>query len=67
MAQRLGSVPPFEVLHDLKRQRTAPYDRTTAYLIDKNGQVRQVFPMLIHMRPSWEPVLREVAKLVRGD
>ena len=35
----------------------------TAYLIDKTGIVRQIFPMKIHQRPSWKAVLREVDAL----
>ena len=59
----------FPVVADLRRQETAAYDRTTAYLIDKQGVVREVFPMIIHARPSWRIVLSEVAKLQRpaGD
>jgi hypothetical protein len=56
---------PFDVVADLNRAETEAYDRTTAYLIDKNGIVRQVFPMLIHNRPSWEAILREVDRVQR--
>lgn len=66
--QRARSEPfPFEVVADLDRQISHGYDRTTAYLIDKRGVVRQVFPMLIHFRPSWKAVLGEVEKLARQD
>lgn len=54
---------PFMVVADIDRQVTQRYDRTTAYLIDKQGTVRQVFPMMIHYRSSWHAVLKEVKKL----
>ncbi len=56
--------PPFDVVADLDREITTTYDRTTAYLIDKEGVVRQVFPMLIHARPSWDAILGEIETLV---
>jgi hypothetical protein len=56
--------PPFDVVADLNREITTTYDRTTAYLIDKEGVVRQVFPMLIHARPSWDAIVGEIETLV---
>lgn len=56
--------PPFDVVADLNREITTTYDRTTAYLIDKKGVVRQVFPMLIHARPSWDAIVGEIEALV---
>ncbi len=56
----------FPVVADLQRRETAAYDRTTAYLIDKEGVVREIFPMIIHARPSWRIVLGEVEKLERA-
>lgn len=53
----------FPILADLNRAETEAYDRATAYLIDKEGVVRQVFPMIIHARPSWRVVLDEVARI----
>ena len=55
---------PFRIAPDFGRRKTKPYDRTTAYLIDKQGIVRQVFPMLIHSRPTWKAILAELDKLV---
>ena len=55
--------PRFEIVCDLGREETPAYDRTTAYLIDKAGRVREIFPMIIHARPSWKIVLREVLEL----
>lgn len=60
---RLQPVPYFDVLVDANREATAAYDRTTAYLIDKQGTVRQIFPMIIHSRPSWRAFLPEIERL----
>lgn len=59
----LDSAPRFVLVADLSRERALEYDRTTAYLIDKKGKVRQIFPMIIHARPSWEIILKEVDRL----
>ena len=56
-------LPYFDIAHDLERKVTSGYDRTTAYLIDKKGVVREIFPMIIHARPSWKIILAEVEKL----
>lgn len=56
---------PFDIVADLNRQDTPSYDRTTAYLIDKNGIVRQVFPTIIHARPSWKAILNEADRLLK--
>ncbi len=53
----------FEIVADLERAETTAYDRTTAYLVDREGVVRQVFPMLIHTRPDWGAILAEVDRL----
>ena len=55
--------PAFKIGADLGYKKTTAYKRTTAYLIDKEGVVRQIFPMLIHMRASWLAILDEVDKL----
>lgn len=61
MLKRFGKDgPKFEVVADLNRKVTTRYDRTSAYLIDKQGIVRQIFPMLIHSRPSWQAILSEI-------
>jgi len=59
--------PPFDIVADLDRRRTKAYDRTTAYLIDKEGIVRQIFPMLIRSRASWRAILHEVERLESGS
>ena len=64
--KNFGDGPAFDIVADLKRKNTKRYDRTTAYLIDKEGVVRQIFPMLIHSRPSWRAILHEV-ELLAGD
>ena len=59
--------PPFDVLFDLEREKSTTFDRTTAYLIDKHGIVREIFPMIIHARPSWEIILGEIERMVSAD
>ncbi|MHC4909209.1 MAG: hypothetical protein ACYTF9_05765 [Planctomycetota bacterium] len=56
---------PFEIVFDLERAKTTRFDRTTTYLIDERGVVRQVFPNLIRHRAAWGTVLEEVKKLAR--
>lgn len=51
--------PKFELVADIGREGTPAYDRTTTYLIDKEGKVRQVFPQLITKRASWRAILNE--------
>ncbi len=63
MGKSLNDVP-FDIVADLGRAETEAWDRTTAYFIDKEGVVRQVFPMIIHARPSWEVVLREMDRIL---
>jgi len=58
--------PPFEIVADLNRKDTQKYDRTTTYLIDKSGVVREIFPAMIHMRPSWKSVLSRMDELGIG-
>ena len=60
---RFGDDRPFEIVADIGRRLTKKYDRVTTYLIDKQGIVRQVFPAMIHMRPSWHAVLNEMDAL----
>lgn len=64
MLDALKPEPRFPVVADLNREKTLQYDRTTAYLIDKEGVVRQIFPMIIHARPSWEVVLDEMERVL---
>ena len=62
--RRFEGTPPFDIVADLKREKTQRYDRTTTYLIDKKGIVLQVFPMLIHERASWRAILHEMDRLL---
>ena len=39
------------------------YARTTGYLLDSEGVVRQVFPMETYNRPRWWAVLHEIDRL----
>ena len=55
--------PRFEIVADLDRAKTKKYDRTTSYLIDKDGVVRQIFPALIHQRASWQGILHEIDRI----
>jgi len=64
MPGRLKPMPRFDILADLMRKETLAYDRTTAYLIDRQGIVRQIFPMVIHTRPSWKIILKETKKML---
>ena len=59
--------PLFDIVADIGRKKTKRYDRTTAYLIDKQGTVRQVFPTLIHSRPSWQAMLHELDAMLAAE
>ena len=56
--------PRFLLAADLDRSDTGRYERTSTYLIDKQGVVRQIFPQMIHYRADWRAILNEVARLV---
>lgn len=53
----------FPILADPGRWRTRAFGRTTAYLVDPDGIVRQIFPMVMTTRPSWRVVLSELDRL----
>lgn len=53
----------FSLVADLNREQTKFIDRTTAYLVDKKGVVREIFPMTIRARPSWKVIIGEVQKM----
>lgn len=59
--------PAFPIVADLNRKMTTRYDRTTTYLIDKHGVVREIFPALIHARPNWHAVLNRIKELEAPD
>jgi len=62
-----GGKTPFDIVADIGRKQTQRYDRTTSYLIDKHGVVREIFPGLIHMRPTWKAVLNRIDALGIGS
>ncbi len=57
---------PFEIVCDVDRKKTPHIDRTTIYWIDKRGVVREIFPAMIHMRPSWKAVLNRMDELTEA-
>ncbi len=63
-----GATPPsFDIVADLAGtdpRVTTAYDRLTAYLIDERGIVRQIFPMTIQARPSWDIILLEAERVL---
>lgn len=52
--------PRFEIVADVGRRETKRYHQTSSYLIDREGVVRQIFPMLIHSRGPWSAILGEI-------
>lgn len=54
---------PFAIVADLNREQTPMLDRTTTYLIDKEGTVRQIFPATAYVRPDWSVVFHEMDRL----
>ncbi len=58
-----GNTPAFDIVADLDREKTKKYDRTTTYLIDTNGIVREIFPATVRMRPDWRAVLNKIDEL----
>lgn len=52
--------PKFLIGADLDGASLTTYGRTSTYLIDLRGKVRQVFPQLIHHRASWQTILNEI-------
>ena len=64
MHKTLKGDVPFEIVADIGLKQTGRYKRTTAYFIDKSGTVREVFPMIIHSRPSWSAILGRIDELI---
>lgn len=63
---RFKPAPWFDIVADINRSQTSAYKRTTAYLIDKKGAVCQIFPMLMHNRPSWRAILNEIDRITES-
>ena len=61
MAEKTGV--GFPLVHDVERANVPQLDRTTAYYLDADGVVRQVFPMSAYLRPSAEVVLAEIERI----
>lgn len=56
--------PKFELCADFSRAETGRYERTSTYLIGKDGEIKQVFPQLIHFRAHWDAVLGEAERVL---
>jgi len=54
---------PFVLVGAVGGKGVESYARTTGYLIDSEGVVRQVFPMETYNRPRWWAVLNEIDRL----
>jgi peroxiredoxin len=57
--QHFQPEPRFELAADFDKTDTKRYERTSTYLIDKTGVVRQVFPQMVHHRATWKAILNE--------
>lgn len=55
--------PRFTIAADVNREKTGRFRRTTSYLIDKRGVVREIFPATIHKRPNWSAVWHRIDDL----
>ena len=59
-----GEEPAFVNLVDMGWSLAEHFERTTAYWVDAEGVVRQVFPMEIYSRPPWWAILNEIDDLL---
>ncbi len=62
----LGFLPEWDLVTDIGYRHNS-FARTTAYLLDTDGVVRQVFPMEIYDRPPWWAILNEVDRIDAAD
>ena len=62
--QHFDPEPRFVIAADLERTDTRRYERTSTYLIDESGVVRQVFPQLVHHRAAWPAILNEAERIL---
>ncbi len=60
----MGGEPPFPLVSDVERVQTKGFEQTTSYLIDADGVVRQVYPMLTYARGSMRAMLRDVERVL---
>jgi len=65
--KHFNSEPRFKLVADIEGITKDRYHQTTTYFIDKTGHVREIFPMMIHHRASWEPVLERIKALNNED
>lgn len=59
----LEAPPTYPIMADINRKGTPRYERTTVYLVDGKGVVRQVLPMMTHMRATAAVLLSEIDRL----
>lgn len=57
--------PRFELAADFDRTDTNRYQRTSTYVIGKDGIIKQIFPQLIHYRANWDAILREAERILK--
>ncbi len=58
--------PRFKLVADVEGITKDRYHQTTTYLIDKTGHIREIFPMMVHHRASWDSILKRIAE-VNGE
>jgi peroxiredoxin len=58
--------PRFVIAADFGRAKTGRLSRTTTYVVDSKGVVREIMPALVRTRPSWDAVLGVVDGLDEG-
>ncbi|MCZ6834560.1 MAG: hypothetical protein O7G85_02185 [Planctomycetota bacterium] len=57
--------PKFELAADFSRSETGRYERTSTYVIGKDGVIKQIYPQLIHYRAHWDAVLSEAERVLK--
>ncbi|MEQ8767007.1 MAG: hypothetical protein RL885_24045 [Planctomycetota bacterium] len=58
-----GDDRPFAIVADLEGVTLESYRRTTTYLIDRSGIVREIFPGSVRLRPSWLAIRNRFAEI----
>jgi peroxiredoxin len=54
----------FHIVADLDHKDTKRYHPTSSYLVDKQGVIRQIFPMMTHFRAHWDTILDELRRRI---
>ena len=62
---RFDPPPRFDLVADLERAGTSRYRRTSTYLVDADGFVRQIFPNVVRHRADWGAILAEIDRRAR--